>query len=94
MREDTGYALYDSDENVLIGVIKCSTQDEKEVVDITKKIKTMIQEHFGAEDVKLHSLPEVVLQPSMIGSESFGAFTLEDDEDCERTLEICTVVVY
>jgi len=94
MRKTSGYAVYDSDENSLIGIIQCSTDDESENVDITERVRTMIQEHFVADSVNLHSLPDGVLHPDMNGEKKFGASLEEDGEDTERSFEICTVAVY
>lgn len=92
MRKNTGYALYESDENILIGIINCPNEDDSKKVDITQKVKLMIEEHFTADSVKLHSLSSTMLEPNM--TVNFGASIEENGEDSERKFELWTVAVY
>lgn len=94
MRKNSGYALFDSDENVLIGVIQCSTDDEFEAVNLTEKVQTMIAEHFVADEVEIHSVPDVVLHPDMGTKQSFGASMEEDGDKTDRSFEIISVAIY
>ena len=94
MRKTSGYALYDADNNVLIGIVGCSTDEDSKEIDITEKVRTMVQEHFVAESAVLHSLPDFILHPDMGVTKEFGATTIENEESFEYALEICPVTIY
>ena len=96
----TGYGLWNSDDNVMIGVIvKKPFEGDGENIDVTETVRTMIREHENAYRVDISIIEgDDVLQPGEFGKCEIHALVLqfdEDDEDADlRTYEIQSVSVY
>lgn len=96
----TGYGLWNSDDNVLIGVIvKKPFEGDGENIDVTETIRTMIREHENAYRVDISIIEgDDVLQPGEFGKcEIYASVFQSNEEDAEsdmRTYEIQSVSVY
>ena len=90
-----GYSVWDSESNELIAVIGYSRADEGKTLDITEKFKTIIQNHFCADKVKIDSCPLEVIDSTEIHSGVvICVSTIEEGEKCARNIELHSITIY
>ena len=90
-----GYSVWDSDSNELIAVIGYSRIEEGRILDITEKFKTIIENHFCADKVKIDSSSFEVIDSTEISSGVvIGVSTIEEGENCARNIELHSVTIY
>lgn len=100
VHQDTAYSVWDSDENILLGVIvKTINENDGDEVDITEKVRTMIREHNSAYSVTIDNINKnVVLRPGDFDKIELITSVLESDEEGEmsdiRNYEIYPISVY
>jgi hypothetical protein len=89
--QHTGYILWDDNNNYVIGVITNYGQKSDKPVDITDKIINMVEDEYGAEDVKILKSVKIKGYEDKVFIE---VETNENGEECLRKLSITRTGIY
>lgn len=86
-----GFLLWDDDNSIVIGVIGNFGQTSKKPVDITAKIIDMVEDEYGAEDVKILKSVKIKGFEEKV---SIEVETNENGEEMLRRLSITKTGIY